>query len=969
MKFFRKFLVLIVAMIAAITIVSGSLEVKADTGDTLIVHYYRFDGNYTPWSLWLWPNEPTPGDGANYVFNGEDGFGKVYTHTLSGSPLANSTRIGFLVRDSDWNKDVAQDRFIDMTNPNSEGQVHVYLIQDNPVVFYNLEDADISHKVLTAAFKDDNTIGFSFTKTVTADKVQIFADGVLVPTTNFRITNATGSIDINVAADLSKRYSIVVDFGDAEPASAPIGFDGFYTSDAFNDAYGYDGELGAIYTVLETTFKLWAPISDAVTLNLYSKGHRASQLDYDNVAGTDTPYQTIPMVKGAKGVWETSVQGDLDQVYYTYTVTNGLLTSEVVDPYAKSSGINGKRGMVVNFSRTNPVGWNATTRPDTMDAYTDAIIYEIHVRDYTSHATWLGNPEWRGKFLGLAQRGTTYNSVTTGLDHIIELGVTHVQLVPVFDHGIVDETRLNDPTYYGIHDGIFNWGYMPENFNVIEGSYSTDPYNGDVRITEFKEMVQTFHENGLRVVMDVVYNHTGKSADSNFDLIVPGYYFRMNSNGSFSNGSGTGNETASERYMFRKYMVDSLVFFATEYKIDGFRFDLMKLHDVETMNAVVDALHAIDPTIIIFGEPWTGGTSTLPSADAAFNANLDEMPGVAVFNDDTRDGIKGSVFLSGDKGFVQGNNFADSRVLLGVTGATAQLNLPVGALPKGTWAFEPTQTINYVTAHDNNTLHDKLKLSTYETIDKIIRMQRQSNAIVLTSQGIPFLHGGVEILRTKPCVPGGNTCEGGFDHNSYKSPDETNQINWNWKVTHIETFNYYKALIALRKAKSVFTLATKTEIAAHLFIIPDTQSGFVSYFLQDSADTWKTTYVLHNNGFEARQVKLQPGTWNVVMTTASAGAITETGLATLYTQPGGETITMQPNDTLIMYSTTSVTYVAPETETPEEEKPGIWSIFTSCGNDLPAGYDGSGSVVLAGLYISFIVVRKQLKNRKKDDSE
>ncbi|MCK7485131.1 MAG: hypothetical protein MZU97_05945 [Bacillus subtilis] len=248
---------------------------------------------------------------------------------------------------------------------------------------------------------------------------------------------------------------------------------------------------------METTFKLWAPLSDAVTLNLYQKGHRASQLDDDGVAGVDTPYQTIPMVKGAKGVWQVSVTGDLDKVYYTFSVRNGLTTNEVVDPYAKAAGINGKRGMVVNFARTNPVGWNASVRPDTMDAYTDAIIYEIHVRDYTSHSTWLGNPEWRGKFLGLAQRGTVYNSVTTGLDHIIELGITHVQLVPVFDHGIIDETRLNDPTYYGIHDGIFNWGYMPENFNVLEGSYSTDPYNGEVRITEFKQMVQTFHDNDL----------------------------------------------------------------------------------------------------------------------------------------------------------------------------------------------------------------------------------------------------------------------------------------------------------------------------------------------------------------------------------------------------------------------------------------------------------------------------------------
>ncbi|MDP3130042.1 MAG: type I pullulanase, partial [Bacillota bacterium] len=544
---------------------------------------------------------------------------------------------------------------------------------------------------------------------------------------------------------------------------------------------------------------------------------------------------------------------------YTFSVTNGIYENEVMDPYAKAAGVNGDRGMVIDFDSINPNDWESDVRPATITNYTDAIIYEIHVRDYTTHATWNGTEALRGKYLGLVEGGTTYQTVTTGFDHIKELGVTHVQLLPVFDHGVIDETRLNDATYNDIHDGIFNWGYMPENFNVIEGSYSTDPYNGDVRITEFKEMVQTFHENDIRVIMDVVYNHTGKSADSNFDLILPGYYFRMNPDGSFSNGSGTGNETASERIMYRKFMVDSILFYVNEYHIDGFRFDLMKLHDVETMNQIVDAVHAVDPTILIYGEPWTGGTSTLPLDDAAFNSTLDEMPGVAVFNDDTRDGIKGSVFAQGDKGFVQGNNYADSRVLLGITGATQQANLPIGALPKGPWAFNPTQTINYVTAHDNNTLYDKLKLSAFVTEPEIVRMQRQANAIVLTSQGIPFLHGGVEILRTKPCTPGGDTCDSGnrYDHNSYKSPDATNQIDWNLKVENLDTFNYYKSLIALRKMKSVFRIPTKTELAEHITIIPDSTLGFVSFFLSDPDDVWKTIYILHNNGDSEKAITLQ----------------------------------------------------------------------------------------------------------------
>jgi pullulanase len=677
----------------------------------------------------------------------------------------------------------------------------------------------------------------------------------------------------------------------------------------------------------------------------------------------DDPYDIIDMTPIEKGVWEVTVNGDLDGVYYTYTVRNGINVNEVVDPYAMSSGINGRRGMVVDFSKTNPENWNYGSRPQTITNYTDSIIYEIHVRDYTTHATWNGNEDWRGKFLGLTQRGTTYQGYKTGLDHIIELGVTHVQLVPIFDHGIIDETRLNDPSYYGIHDGIFNWGYMPENFNVLEGSYATDPYNGHVRINEFKQMVQAFHQNDIRVIKDVVYNHTGRSADSNFDLILPGYYFRMNANGTFSNGSGTGNETASERFMFRKFMIDSLIFWTQEYNLDGYRFDLMKLHDVETMNQIVAALHEIDPTILVFGEPWTGGTSPLPSSEAAYNSNLNRMPGVGVFNDDTRDGIKGSVFQAGDKGFVQGNNFADARVLLGVTGATLQDNLPTGALPKGPWAIEPGQAINYVTAHDNNTLHDKLVLSTFESLARITQMQRQANALVLTSQGVAFLHGGVEILRTKPCVPVPqgleNTCDSGnrFDHNSYKSPDETNQIDWNWKVDHYDTFVYYQRMIELRKMKSVFRLPSSELIGEHLTIIPDSISGFVSFLLSDPEDEWKTIYMLFNNGAQEREIELIPGTWHVVATVDEIGEVTTSEyngqtvptLSTLYIQEGGTTITMKPNESLIMYSLETVVYTAPTPQQPDEP--------TSGNLVVPIVIGGSLLVISP---IAYFLIRKKL---------
>jgi len=922
--------ILTVLMLVFMVFTVSQVETKALDADKLIVHYYRFDGEYAPWSLWIWPYEPVGGDGEQYMQTGEDAYGKTFEIDLTESKFDGTTSVGVIVRDADWGKDVGMDRFIDVTNPNGSGEVHVYLVQNDPAIVYTEAEADVSHKVLSATFRDENTVSFNTTAVTTGDKVSVFADDVLVTTANFNAgTNNYATIDIDGSVDLTKKYTIEVDFGDTEPASSSIGFDGFYTSDVFNDQFGYDGELGAIYTASKTTFKLWAPISDAVTLNLYTKGHKATQMDYDSVAGVDTPYQTEVMTLGDKGVWSVDVMGDLDGIYYTYSVTNGDYTNEVTDPYAYTAGLNGDRGMVIDFDAYDPTGWDTDTRPDTMDSYTDAIIYELHVRDLTSHSTWTGTEDYRGKMLGLVEPGTSYSGVTTGFDHIKELGITHVQLVPVFDHGIIDESRLNDETYYGIKDGIFNWGYMPQNFNVVEGSYSTDPYNGEVRTTEFKEMVQAFHDEDIRVIMDVVYNHTGRSADSNFDLILPGYYFRMNTDGTFSNGSGTGNETASERYMFNKYMVDSLLFWTNEYNVDGFRFDLMKLHDVDTMNDIVDALHDIDPTIMVFGEPWTGGTSPLSDSEAAFNSNLDRMPGVAVFNDDTRDGIKGSVFESQGTGFVQGNNYSDARVLLGITGATAHPDLSLAALPKGAWALQPTQTINYATAHDNNTLYDKIKLSTSGLSEtRITEMQRQANAMILTSQGIPFLHSGVEFLRSKPCTVIEGEAQGDcdsaklYDHNSYRSPDETNQFDYNVKVTNIETYNYYKNLIELRKMKDVFTLSTKAEIDASLELHPTQEFGMVSYMLHDDNDLWKTTYIVHNNGDSAKEFYVNKGTWNVIATTEEFGALTTTSFnnetidnfETLFVQEGEETITLEPNETYIMYSLEKQMYVAPTTD-------------------------------------------------------
>lgn len=900
MKKLRVLTVFLVAFLLVFT--ASTVQVKATTATKLVVHYHRFDPNYSPWKLWLWPYAPTSGSGADYSFNGTDDFGVYYETDLEGSPFEGSTEIGVIVKDGNWNKDVAIDRYINLSNPDINGEVHAYLVSDDTNIYYTSEGIDISHRALSADFVSINEVEFTASKDVTANDITLKADGVAVTIENFTMTNGNGSFSLPTDADLGKTYTLEIDFNEEGQVAKEysVGFAGLYASDEFNAQYAYDGTLGTIYSNSETTFKLWAPLSSEVTLNLYDKGHKASQTDYDGVAGTDTPYETHTLTKMDKGVWEVTVSGDLHGVYYTYSVTNGTATNEASDPYAYSTGVNGVRSMVVDFDRLNPDNWQAGVLPQTISSYNDSVITEVHVRDYTTHSSWNGTEAYRGKFLGLAESGTTFSGVKTGFDHIVELGVTHVQLLPVFDFGAaVDETRLTDPSYTGVKDTVFNWGYMPENFNSVEGSYSTDPYDGSVRVTEYKTLIQAFHDEDIRVVMDVVYNHTGRSADSNFDLIVPGYYYRLNAEGGFSNGSGTGNETASDHYMMRKFMVDSVTFWATEYNVSGFRFDLMKLHDVDTMNAITDAVHEIDPTILIYGEPWTGGSTPLSDSDSAYNGTLDEMPGVAVFNDDTRDGIKGSVFDTATPGYVQGesDNQTRERIKLGIVGATAHNGLAVASLPKGAWAVNPNQTINYVTAHDNNVLFDKIQLSTSGiTYEQMQDMQKQANAIVLTSNGVPFLHGGVEIMRTKPCtVIGGESqgeCEGGFDHNSYRSPDQTNQIDWQWKVTNKDVFDYYQGLIEIRRSVNVFSYDSEQELEQHLFFLPS-NSGLIAYMVYDESSPWQYTLVAYNNSQVERSLDLQGQTWNVVANKDVAGMETIEEVSGTYQ--------MAKNETVIMY--------------------------------------------------------------------
>jgi len=467
--------------------------------------------------------------------------------------------------------------------------------------------------------------------------------------------------------------------------------DQIITYDSLNSYHAYNGgDLGLRYSSKKSKFKIWSPPAKEARLFLYDKG-----------MGGDT-LLIKDMKKGKHGTWSAAVRGDQEGRFYTFQVLiDTTWLAETPDPYAVATGVNGHRAMVVNLADTNPKGWENDLRPPLKNI-SDIVLYELHLRDISMHPS--SGIEHKGKYLGLTETGThTSSGTSTGLDHIKDLGVTHVHLLPVFDFASVDESALQVPQY--------NWGYDPQNYNVPEGSYSTDPFDGRVRIKEFKQMVKTLHENGLRVVMDVVYNHTSSTDGSVFNNLVPWYYYRLTDHGGYSNASGCGNETASERPMMRKFMLESMLYWAKEYHVDGFRVDLMGIHDIKTMNLIADELHKIDPTIFIYGEGWTAGDSPYDPQERAIKTNTWKLHGIAVFSDEFRDGVKGDVFTKNAKGFASGETGLRESVKFGIAGAInhPQIDYKMVNYSKAPWSNSPLQCINYVSCHDNHTLYDRLR--------------------------------------------------------------------------------------------------------------------------------------------------------------------------------------------------------------------------------------------------------------------
>jgi len=718
---------------AVVVRTDGAASEMEDTNEvTIKLHYDRSDNTYTDWNAWIWADGL---GGKQYDFTEENGE-MVATITVDGRKTSN---LWYRIRKGDWkeNDHNGKDQKIDFSDIVS-GTVHYYIesgVWGTTRVLGT--DAVTGNKVLSAAYdRNSNTVLVETSMPVTGTIENAFAiecTSNSTPIDILRVEENISKYTIKLDDDLTSMEALLKSYGMTfEGYPYTLNMPNIYSTAEFENKYTYDGtDLGATYTESATTFKVWAPTADSVSVNIYESGTK----------GTEDKLGTYTMTKAEKGVWEYTLNGDWDGKYYTYTVNVNNEVNEVCDPYARTTGVNGDRAMILDMDSTDPVGWENDTGAHEGMNYTDAVIYELHVRDLSIDDSSGVSEKHQGKFLGLTETGTTTeNGVPTALDHMIELGVTHLHLLPIYDYASVDESRLDETKY----DPQFNWGYDPLNYNVPEGSYSTDPYNGEVRVKELKQAIQALHNNNINVVMDVVYNHVYDAESFAFNQLVPKYFSRTNPDGSYSNGSGCGNDTATERSMVHKYVVESVLYWHEEYHIDGFRFDLVGLLDTETINKIVEEVHARDKDhdIIFYGEGWTLGTAL--SKDGylmATQANAKETPEFAYFSDTVRNGIAGTD--TNGQGFIWQNG-NEEDVAKYFTATTW-------------WCPSPIQTINYVSCHDNYTLMDKINVvsnAAYDSYDDIpgdyqVSLNNLAAAIYMFSEGIPLIHAGEEFLRTK----------------------------------------------------------------------------------------------------------------------------------------------------------------------------------------------------------------------------
>jgi pullulanase len=815
-------------------------------------HYYRYDGDYSGWNLWIWgTGEP----GRSLEFVGSDAYGHVARTVLKQQTDGDS--LGFILRKSvlgqSWACKDGEDRQIPLYWTKEDGTLEVWLMQGDPHIYWNADDVDRTPRLTKAVLEDVQTLRVETYLPVLGNlgphwgfELTCLGEGErTIPLAEVKPLQIPGQgpgafvLQTEIPLDLQRQYVLK----HPTHGNVPVTFGGVFSSCSFYQEFHYSGhDLGANYSKTETTFKVWAPTAHHLEIVIYRT--------YNQEKG-----ERFPLERGEKGVWWCTVKGDLDGVYYNYLVNHGEETWEVVDPYARATGPNGKRGQVVDLRKTNPDGWE-TLPWLPLESPVDAVIYEVHIRDFSISPS--SGIKAQGQYLGLIEEGTrSPQGVMTGLDHLKQLGITHVHFMPIFDFATVDE---EDP------DSSYNWGYDPLNYNVPEGSYASTAVDGRVRIRELKTMIQGLNQSGIGVIMDVVYNHTFHSLASSFHRLVPGYYYRHNHDGSFSNGSGCGNEVADERSMVRKFIVDSVTYWAKEYKLGGFRFDLMGLHHLETMQAVRRAMDLISPQILLYGEGWAAAESTLPGEERALKENTVHIPGIASFCSDLRDGLKGHVFHTREGGFIQGQGLEET-VKFGIEGAVQHPQIDYSQIlySRGPWAIAPTQSVAYAEAHDNLTLWDKLLCTTGPDEEgNRLKMMKLAHAILLTSQGIPFLHAGQDFARTK-----------GGDPNSYQSPDHVNQMDWDRKGEFFELFRYTKALIQLRKERPAFRLRRGPEVRDKLRFLQLPQGNMVGYALGPHAggDPFETILAFFNSNKTPVEVTIPEGQWTILVNDKGVGTL------------------------------------------------------------------------------------------------
>lgn len=828
-------------------------------GVEVVVHYHRFDGNYSGWNLWVWPHLPNSLEGKSYTFSSKDDFGMTASFELSDEV----ERAGIIVRLNEWQeKDVGIDRFFDTTNAEgTDNVVHVWLMQGVEQVF--TEKPDTSPRVFFAQAVSPTEIRAFLSSAWNTKEwngnIKVLLQETVLPIKEVSKTNPT---------DISTTKSITITLREAlkegqlsQPLSVAIqGYKevSVVMTDVL-DSFAYTGDLGCFLSDHQTEFKVWSPVSTTAKVLLFNR--------WDD----EIPEEIIAMQYQGNGLWQTVIDRNLEGKFYLYQFTSYGQLRTTADIYSKAVTKNGLKSAIVDLRKTALPGWGEYQNP-FQGEYEDAMIYEMHLADLTGDPSSLIDLPFT--YLGVAQENTeTSEGIKTGVNHIVELGVTHVHILPVMDFYTGDEADKNFETSY-------NWGYDPNLYFVPEGRYSTDPINPYTRIIEFKKMIQTFHNNGIAVILDAVFPHTfGLGSLSALDSTVPYYYYRLGEDGSFLNQSGCGNVTASERVMMRKLIVDSTKYWVDEYHVNGYRFDQMGLIDKTTMIEVEKGLHAIDPNIVIYGEPWGGlGVSAL--------FGKEQIPGtnIAAFNDDFRDGIRGSVFEEKTKGFVMNVLGRDIRIKRGVVGSIAYDNRIFG------FAADPEETINYSSSHDNHTLWDKNTLAaradtkTLWTESMLKDAQKLAATILFTAQGIPFIDAGQEFCRTK-----------NMNSNSYNSPISVNALDWDRKKAFLDVFTYYQALIQIRSNHPLFRLKTAEEIKKSIQFLNITNKKIIGFTIENQgiSDVWGKVLVLFNGSIDPEEVAIPQGTWNVIVDRNRAGE------QTLYQAEG--TVTVAPLSAIIAY--------------------------------------------------------------------